>query len=99
MLTVKHIRQDGSEELYTCDSVRYIPDDASADAFRCAGLYLDPEIESPCSGVSDPGQSMTRSVMARLALPISRTGSPLDICRPEAFVMNANGATIARYAM
>ena len=98
MLTVKHIKQDGSEELYTCETVRYIPDDGSPAAFGEAGLYLDPEFPSAVAmAMADAAPGC--SFMAKFAIPVSRAASSSDRCRPEAFVMNANGATVARYAM
>lgn len=101
MLTVKHIRQDGSEELYTCGSVRYIPDDGSVGSFGNAGLYLDPEPEKPAQSTSESAAQIIppNGFLSRMAIPVSRCASSTDRCRPEAFVMNANGATVARYVM
>ena len=85
MLTVKHIEENGNESLYACERVLYIN---KGEQFE-DGLYLDPPY-TPGLGLSAEG--------VRRVLPISRCGSSGNP-EPMAFVMNGNGATIAKYRM
>lgn len=110
MLTVRHIRRDGTEMLYTCERVFYWPDRGRKEDFGNAGLYLDPFDDSRATSVvveggprldvaPDSGPTAPQGPACELVIPISRCGGPSDAARPEAFVMNAKGATVARYSM
>lgn len=99
MLTVKHIKEDGSEAIYACEHVIYRPDRGRPEDFGIAGLYLDPiePDDAPCD-LSGNIAVAPRQYSAANVIPISRcrsAGNP----EPTAFVMNEKGATIARYSM
>lgn len=106
MLTIRHIRRDGTEVIHTAGNVFYWPDRGNPEDFRSAGLYLDP-VDRPgspmhCTSIepTDIQGVAPHGIESALAIPISRSASTNDpVAHPEAFVMNANGATVARYPM
>jgi hypothetical protein len=91
MLTVKHIERNGREHIHTCDNVVWVPDNGNAESFGNAGLYLDVDCELDLSG--------QYPLDARIAIPVNRCGSPNDRAKPEVFIMNKFGSTVARYAL